>query len=181
MSICCFIAKKVKSLALETEETIRKSLKEREYKNKEKENSQMTSSNIEIDKAITSILDEIKQIKVKLEPFEQELAQIHEPQDIIFLRYGEEEKLTQEKEGLSQLLMIDDFLNISIAAKNNMTPGMNQGYGNQSGTLGGRVALAPVNKETPSSSILCSMEQNYHARTKKELLEEYEKRVLRNI
>jgi hypothetical protein len=41
-----------------------------------------------VDKAIASILDEIKQMKVKLEPFEQELAQIHEPQDIIFLRYG---------------------------------------------------------------------------------------------
>lgn len=110
-----------------------------------------------------------------MEPFEQELATIHEPQDIIFLRYGEEENLTQEKDGLSQLLMIDDFLNISIVSKN-MTPSMSTGYGN-----GGRVALAPVNKETPNSSILCLMEQNYQVRTKKELLEEYEKRVLRNI
>jgi hypothetical protein len=109
------------------------------------------------------------------------LTQIHEPQDIIFLRYGEEENLTQEKEGLSQLLMIDDYLNISIAAKNNITPLVNPSYGNQSGSLGGRVALAPVHKLTPSSSILCSIEQNYQLRTKKELLEEYEKRVLRNI
>ena len=79
------------------------------------------------------------------------MTQIHEPQDIIFLRYGEEENLTQEKEGLSQLLMIDDFLNISIAAKNNITSVINPSYGNQSGSLGERVALAPVNKETPSS------------------------------
>jgi hypothetical protein len=34
VSICCFIAKKVKSLALEAEETIKKSLKEREFKNR---------------------------------------------------------------------------------------------------------------------------------------------------
>lgn len=108
-------------------------------------------------------------MKVKLEPFEQELAQIHEPQDIIFLRYGEEENLTQEKDGLSQLLMIDDFLSISMASKANVGPGNSGGYCNQ----GGRTALAPVNKETPSCSILCSMEQNYQMRTKKELLEEY--------
>jgi hypothetical protein len=34
VSICCFIAKKVKSLALEAEETIKKSLKEKEFKNR---------------------------------------------------------------------------------------------------------------------------------------------------
>jgi hypothetical protein len=34
VSICCFIAKKVKTLALEAEETIKKSLKEREFKNR---------------------------------------------------------------------------------------------------------------------------------------------------
>ncbi len=69
VSICCFIAKKVKSLALEAEDTIKKSLKEREFRIKEKENSISSSSNVEIDKAIASIQEEIKQIKLKVEPF----------------------------------------------------------------------------------------------------------------
>lgn len=69
VSICCFIAKKVKSMALEAEDTIKKSFKDREFKIKEKENAISSSSNVEVDKAIASIQEEIKQIKLKIEPF----------------------------------------------------------------------------------------------------------------
>ena len=64
------------------------------------------------------------------------MRHIKEPQDILYMRYAEEEGLAQEKEGLIQLLEIDDYL--------------------QSAT-----------------------NSNYFRMTKKELLEEYERRVVR--
>ncbi len=56
-------------MALEAEDTIKKSFKDREFKIKEKENAISSSSNVEVDKAIASIQEEIKQIKLKIEPF----------------------------------------------------------------------------------------------------------------
>jgi len=66
------------------------------------------------------------------------------------LRYAEEENLTQEKDGLSQLLMIDDFLNISVASKciNNQTPQSSSPLINNSSHLsqGNRTPLTPMGK-----------------------------------
>lgn len=73
---------------------------------------------------------------MKIQPFEEESKEIKEPQDILYMRYAEEEGLTQEKDGLMQLLDIDDYL--------------------QDGLNGGYLRM-----------------------TKKELLEEYERRVVR--
>lgn len=52
-----------------------------------------------------------------MELFEEELKAIKLPEDIIYMRYAEEEGLTQEKEGLAQLLEIDDYLQESAAVQ----------------------------------------------------------------
>ena len=61
-------------------------------------------------KLINVIIDEKVQMSERALPFEREMRNIEEPQDIIFLRFAEEEEMAQEKEGLVQLLEIDDFL-----------------------------------------------------------------------
>ena len=61
-----------------------------------------------------------------------------EPFDIVYLRYAEEEGLTQEKDGLVQLLNIDDYLHYRSS-------------------------------------------HDYLNQTKKSLLEEYQKRVMKNV
>lgn len=88
-------------------------------------------------KIVSSLVEEREKVESRIVPFEEELKTIKEPQDILFMRYAEEEGLAQEKDGLVQLLEIDDFL--------------------QDGSCSG-----------------------YMRMTKKELLDEYEKRVIRN-
>ena len=49
------------------------------------------------------------------------MQNIAEPKDIVYMRYAEEEGLTQEKEGLQQLLSIDDYLNGTNTHYNKLT------------------------------------------------------------
>lgn len=124
--VCCFLMKKVK-------EKSKQLLKRVQEIKADKENC----GGIEMKKVLSCLGEEKLKLEGKFEAFDEELKNIVEPQDIVFMRYAEEEGLTQEKEGLLQLLRIDDYLQNSLKRS-------------QNGKL-----------------------------TKKELLEEYEKRISR--
>ena len=64
--------------------------------------------------------------------------------------------------------MIDDYLNISVVSKGmrGQTVQLSGNAYNQ-GNGGNRTALAPVMKQSPSSSLLGSWEPNYQLKTKK--------------
>ncbi len=97
--VCCFLMKKVK----EKNKKLSKRVQEIQA---DKENC----GGIEMKKVLSGLSEEKLKLEGKLEIFDEELKKIVEPQDIVFMRYAEEEGLTQEKEGLLQLLKIDDFL-----------------------------------------------------------------------
>ena len=55
--------------------------------------------------------EERQKVEEKLAPLEAEHEQVKEPQDILFLKFVEEENLTQQREGLMHLVELYDYLN----------------------------------------------------------------------
>jgi hypothetical protein len=62
--------------------------------NFDKENK---DKNSELKKLISVLSDERTKVEEKLLPLEAENEQVKEPQDILFLKFAEEEALTQER------------------------------------------------------------------------------------
>jgi hypothetical protein len=103
--ICCFLMRKVKSKIQELDKEIKATLIDKEN----------YISSFDIKKALNLVSEEKEKIFPKLVPFEDELKSIKLPQDIVYMRYAEEEGLTQEKDGLVQLLEIDDYLQDTLS------------------------------------------------------------------
>lgn len=87
IAVCAFLARKVQALNRENGDALKKLPVGQENRQKASE----------LRKVVTMLTDERGKIEEKLMPFEAELEQAKEPLDILFLKFAEEEGLTQEK------------------------------------------------------------------------------------
>ena len=99
VSIGSILARKLKSFNKETGEALKGMTVEKENR-----------ENPEVKKLVGILNEEKSGIDEKLAVFESEYEQVREPEDILLLRWAEEERMTQERESLVLLIEVYDWL-----------------------------------------------------------------------